>query len=231
MAERGSFPRPPREIALRIFLQRRDCLDVAPRILLLSLPVFTGLASEPPRRIFYGAAWRERGRLVSLRILLADDVPSVREDVKTLLEQAGFARVDEANDGQEALRLSQVLLPDVVILDLSMPGLNGLDAARAIRDVCPSARLIILTAHKEEHQIIRALSLGIGAYVVKSEAPEQLVRAIDEVLHGETFLSPSAFRVIIQPYLPPKPLGQYSRNAADLPLTEPQKAELDRRLE
>ncbi len=134
---------------------------------------------------------------MSHRILLADDAPAVRQSVKGLLEREGFEVVGEATDGHEAVRLAQALSPDVVILDLSMPRLNGLDAAREIQQVCPWAHLILLTSCTEEHQIVSALRAGIQGYVVKAEAPEDLARAIGEVSRGRIFLSPSACRVVI----------------------------------
>ncbi len=137
---------------------------------------------------------------MSLRILLADDAPAVRQGVKGLLEREGFAVVGEATDGHEAVRLAQALSPDVAILDLSMPRLNGLDAAREIQQVCPWTHLILLTVSTEEHQIVSALQAGIQGYVVKAEAPEDLARAIREVSRGRIFLSPSASRVVIAVY-------------------------------
>src|SRR6266545_3777741 len=126
---------------------------------------------------------------MSLRILLADDAPAVRQGVKGLLEREGFQVVGEATDGREAVRLAQALCPDVAILDLSMPRLNGLDTAREIRQVCPWTHLILLTGSTEEHQIVSALRAGIQGYVVKAEAPEDLARAIGEVSRGRIFFS------------------------------------------
>jgi DNA-binding NarL/FixJ family response regulator len=130
------------------------------------------------------------------RILLADDAPAVRQVVRALLEQEGFEVIAEAENGQEAVRLAQALRPDVAILDLSMPVLNGLEAAREIQQACPRTHQILLTVCTEEHHIVAALRAGIRGYVVKAEAPEALARAIQEVSRGGVFLSPSASRVI-----------------------------------
>ncbi len=124
---------------------------------------------------------------MSGRILLADDAPAVRNGVKALLEGEGFEVVGEAADGGEAVRLAQALHPDVAILDLSMPRLDGLDAAREIHQLCPGIHLIILTVHTDEHLIVRAFWLGIRGYVVKAKAAEDLIPAIEEVCRGGIF--------------------------------------------
>lgn len=134
------------------------------------------------------------------RILLADDVPAIRQVVRALLEQEGFEVIGEAGNGQEAVRLAQALCPDVAILDLSMPELNGLEAAREIQQACPRTHQILLTVCTEEHHIVAALRAGIRGYVVKAEAPEALARAIAEVSRGGTFLSPTASRVAVDAY-------------------------------
>jgi two-component system response regulator NreC len=137
-----------------------------------------------------------------LRILLADDAPAVRQGVRGLLEREGFEVVGEAPDGREAVRLAQEVRPDVAILDLSMPRLDGVDAAREIRQVCPWTHLILLTVHSEEHQIVRAFLVGIRGYVVKTHAAEDLARAIEEVSNGGIFLSDSVSHVLVESYLP-----------------------------
>jgi DNA-binding NarL/FixJ family response regulator len=128
----------------------------------------------------------------SRRILLADDAPAVRQRVKDLLEQEGFDIVGEAADGREAVTLSQALDPDVAILDLSMPKLSGMDAACEIRQLCPRTLLILLTVHNENYQVVTALRAGIRGYVLKTDAAEDLVRAIGEVSRGGVFVSPRA---------------------------------------
>lgn len=140
--------------------------------------------------------------MTALRILLADDAAIVRQSVKALLEQEGFEVVGEAADGEEAVRLAEALNPDVVILDLSMPGLNGLEAARGIRGTCPRVQLILLTAHQEEHHVAKAFWVGIRGYVLKSEAADVLARAVEEVSRGESFLSPKVSRVVVRAYIP-----------------------------
>jgi DNA-binding NarL/FixJ family response regulator len=140
--------------------------------------------------------------MTPVRILLADDAAVVRRSVKALLEQEGFEVVGEAVDGEEAVRLAEALNPDVVILDLSMPGLNGLDAARGIHQACPRIHMILLTAHPEEHHVVKAFWVGIRGYVLKSEAADVLARAVEEVSRGDSFLSPKVSRVAVRAYIP-----------------------------
>jgi two-component system, NarL family, response regulator NreC len=136
-----------------------------------------------------------------IRILLADDHEIVRQGFRALLERAGFEVVGEAANGQEAVRLAQSLSPDVAVLDLAMPLLNGLDAARVILRDCPSTRVILLTMHTEEHQIVAALRAGVRGYLVKTQAAEDLVQAIRDVAQGEIYLSPRVSKVFVEGYL------------------------------
>jgi two-component system response regulator NreC len=143
-------------------------------------------------------SWR---RDVPTRILLADDHLIVRQALKALLEGEGFAVVAEAGDGVEAVRVARERCPDVAILDLSMPLLNGLDAAREIQQVCPRAKAILLTIHTEDHYVLDALRAGIKGYVVKTQAAADLVRAISEVQKGMVYLSPGVSQTVVQAYL------------------------------
>src|SRR5262249_25196925 len=102
---------------------------------------------------------------------------------------AGFAVVAEASDGCEAVRLAEKLKPEVAVLDLAIPLLNGADAAREIRRACPETRAVILTGLDEPHQVLAALRAGATGYVLKTTAPESLIQAIHEVLRGGTYLA------------------------------------------
>jgi DNA-binding NarL/FixJ family response regulator len=128
---------------------------------------------------------------MSLRILLADDAPAVRQIVKSLLEQAGFEVVGAAADGREAVRMAGVACPDVAVLDLSMPELDGLEVTRELHQLCPGTPVILLTQHAEQYQIQKAFSAGVRGYVLKTHAVEDLPRAIEVVSRGGKFLSPS----------------------------------------
>ncbi len=136
-----------------------------------------------------------------LRILLADDHCIVRQGLRALLERAGFDVVGEAADGQEAVRLADALEPDVAVLDLMMPVLNGLDAGRQILQRRPSTGVLLLTMHTEEHHVAAALRGGIRGYLLKTQAAEDLVRGIREVVRGQVFLSAAVSRVVVDGYV------------------------------
>ena len=124
------------------------------------------------------------------RLLLADDHVVVREGLKQLLLRAGFKIVAELSTGREAVESASKLSPDVAVLDVSMPSLNGIDAARAIRAVSPHTKSVILTVHKEDQYVVSALRAGIEGYVVKMQAGSELVQAIRAVLRGDTYYGP-----------------------------------------
>jgi DNA-binding NarL/FixJ family response regulator len=138
---------------------------------------------------------------MALRILLADDHCIVRQGLRALLEGAGFEVIGEAADGQEAVRLVETLKPDVVVLDLIMPTLNGLDAGRQILQRHPGMPVLLLTMHTEEHHVAAALRAGVKAYLLKTQAAEDLVRAIREVVRGHVFLSAAISRVVVDGYV------------------------------
>ena len=138
---------------------------------------------------------------MSLRIILADDHPIVRQGFRALLEREGFEIVGEAADGHEASRLAQTLRPDVAVLDLIMPGLNGLDAARAVLQASPRTKTILLTVHKEDQYVLEALQAGIKGYVLKTQAITEVVQAIQQVARGGLYLSPAVAETVVQAYL------------------------------
>ena len=137
---------------------------------------------------------------MALRILLADDHQIVRQGLRALLERANFEVIAEASDGQEAVRLAETLKPDLVVLDLVMPLLNGLDAGRQIIQHGVNA-VILLTMHTGEHHVAAALKAGIRGYLLKSQAAEDLVHGIREVSRGRIFLSPEVSRIVVDGYL------------------------------
>ena len=140
------------------------------------------------------------------RILLADDHAIVRQGLKALLEREGFTVIAEAEDGQAAVRAARERCPDVAVLDFSMPLLNGRDAAREILQVCPRAKAILLTMHTDDHYVLEALQIGVKGYVVKSQASGDLVRAINEVQRGMTYLSPGVSETVVQAFLSKAPM-------------------------
>jgi DNA-binding NarL/FixJ family response regulator len=140
-------------------------------------------------------------RTVPLQILVAEDHQMVRQGIRAILERHGFQVVCEAANGREAVRLAQAHSPDVAILDLSMPQLNGLDAAREILQSHSPPAIILLTMHVEEHQIVDALRAGIRGYVIKTQASGDLINAIREVVAGGWYLSPGAYSIVVDAYL------------------------------
>ncbi|OLD58423.1 MAG: hypothetical protein AUI33_17645, partial [Ignavibacteria bacterium 13_1_40CM_2_61_4] len=155
------------------------------------------------------------------RILLADDHAIVRQGLKALLEREGFTVIAEAEDGQAAVRAARERCPDVAVLDFSMPLLNGRDAAREILQVCPRAKAILLTMHTDDHYVLEALQIGVKGYVVKSQASGDLVRAINEVQRGMTYLSPGVSQTVVQAFLskaemPRDPLTSREREVLQL---------------
>jgi DNA-binding NarL/FixJ family response regulator len=150
-----------------------------------------------------------------LRIILADDHHIVRQGCRILLEREGLDVVGEAAEGREAVELTKAQAPDVVVLDLSMPGLNGLDAAREILQVCPRTHIVLLTMHAEEYQILAAIRAGIRGYVEKTRAADELVAAIRQVAAGSTYLStdggPEVARTSLASFDPPPKIAPRER--------------------
>jgi DNA-binding NarL/FixJ family response regulator len=126
---------------------------------------------------------------MSLRILLADDHLMVRQAIKWALTRSGLQLVGEASNGQEAIRQCRDLRPDVAVLDLSMPLLNGLDAAREILKLCPDTKIVILTMHTQDRYLQESLRFGIRGYVLKANTADELIKAIYAVSRGETYIS------------------------------------------
>jgi len=136
-----------------------------------------------------------------LRIVLADDHHIVRQGLRVLLEREGLQVVAEATDGREAVTLAEKHRPDVAVLDLMMPLLNGLEAGREILQNRYATAAILLTMHTQEHQIAAALRAGIRGYLLKTQAAEDLVKAIRDVVRGEIYLSPGVSRIVVESYL------------------------------
>src|SRR5688500_4408575 len=134
-------------------------------------------------------------------VVLGDDHPLVRHGVRRLLEREEFDVLAEASDGLEVVGLAEQYQPDIILLDLSMPTLNGLGAVRALARVSPATKVIILTMHTEEHYILEALRAGVRGCISKTQAPEHLLQAIREVCRGGVYLSPSVSGVVVQGYL------------------------------
>jgi DNA-binding NarL/FixJ family response regulator len=140
--------------------------------------------------------------LLTPRVLVAEDSPIVQQSISDLLRSASVLTVIRAMDGTEAVRLAIESDPDVVILDYDMPRMNGIEAARMIRSRRPEIPLILISAMASEYLIGTALTAGIAGFVLKRDVGDDLVRAIDTVRCGATFVSPSAARALYDRYLP-----------------------------
>jgi DNA-binding NarL/FixJ family response regulator len=137
-----------------------------------------------------------------IRVLLADDHTLVRAGIKGLLQGlAGVEVVGEAGDGQEALRLAQTTRPDVVLLDVGMPGLNGLEVAGRLATLDASIRVVILSMHTSEEYVLRALRAGCVGYLLKASAVSELELAVRAVARGETYLSPAVSKRVVDDYV------------------------------
>lgn len=135
----------------------------------------------------------------TIRVLLADDHALMRAGVRMLLEsEPGMEIVGEAGTGEEAIAKAAELLPDVVVMDLSMPGMGGLEATRRITAAGLPCRVLVLTVHAEAEYLMPVLDAGAGGYVTKHSADHELVDAIRVVARGDVFLYPSAARFLTQ---------------------------------
>jgi len=135
-----------------------------------------------------------------VRIVLADDHVLVRQSLRSLLEREGFQVVGEASDGQEALRLAESFQPDIAVMDISMPILNGLNAAREMSRSSPKTKTILLTQHDEGQYVSEALDAGVKGYVLKNQVASDLLLAIRQVSRGQVYLSPGVSRGVMEAY-------------------------------
>ncbi len=134
-----------------------------------------------------------------IRLLLVDDHPIVLDGIKShLCAQPEFEVVGDAANGQEALRKAKLTLPDVVLMDISMPHMNGLEAIGHLRKQVPNAKILILTMHESKEYIAQVVRSGARGYLLKDSAPAELVGAIKAVHAGEVYFSPSVSKVLVQ---------------------------------
>jgi DNA-binding NarL/FixJ family response regulator len=137
-----------------------------------------------------------------IRVLLAEDHTIVRKGLRALLEdQPGIEVIAEAEEGRQAVHLAEQLRPDVVLMDFSMPGLNGLEATHQIVERIPGAKVLVLTRHTNQEYVDRILEAGASGYLVKKSAPEELVIAIQAVSRGDSYLDPAISTTILRGYL------------------------------
>jgi len=132
------------------------------------------------------------GNGITIRILIADDHPVVRRGLRSLLgERAGWQVIGEAVDGKEAVEIADRLNPDVVVLDVTMPRMHGLEACRLIRQSLPNCEVLIVTQHDSPQMMREALQCGARGYVVKSNAPRDLLAAVEAVSQHKNFIASS----------------------------------------
>jgi DNA-binding NarL/FixJ family response regulator len=135
-----------------------------------------------------------------LKILLADDHLVLLAGMRALLEREGYQVVADVSDGRQAVNLARRLQPHIAVLDITMPGLNGLAAAQKIRRLCPDTKVIILTMHKETPYVIEALDAEVMGYVLKTQAAQDLLAAINSVAANNVYLSQGISDVVVDAY-------------------------------
>ncbi len=144
----------------------------------------------------------QRAKKEKIKVLLVDDHPVVREGVRSsLIVHPTIDVVGEASDGAEAIQKTKELSPDVILMDLSMPHMSGLEALKQLQKSMPTVKVIILTMHDSKEYIQQIVQSGARGYVLKDIYPADLVRAIESVHAGEAFFSPSVNRVLVNEYL------------------------------
>jgi len=137
-----------------------------------------------------------------IKLLVADDHKIFRQGIKKLLEEEKDLQVvGEAKDGRDAVKKTQELKPDVVLMDVAMADLNGLQATRQIKKTVPDTKVLMVTMHKNEEYVLQSFQAGASAYVLKEGAVEELVAAIRSVHHEKSFLSPTISKTVIDAYL------------------------------
>jgi len=138
----------------------------------------------------------------AIRVLLADDHTILRQGLRSLLEsEDDILIVGEACDGRQAIELAKSTNPDVIVMDISMQGMNGLEATRQILKKVPNTKVVILSIHEKGNYVGSALRAGASGYIVKSSAYDELKQAIQAAARGDTYLSPSISHVVVDGYL------------------------------
>lgn len=140
--------------------------------------------------------------MAEIRILIADDHSIVRKGLRsTLEEEPDYKVVGEAANGREAVRIAEQLVPDVAIVDIGMPQLNGIEATNQIQKLSPKTRVLILSMHSDETYILRALTAGAKGYLLKDTAENDILAAVHAVVQGKAYFSPAIAKVLLEDYV------------------------------
>jgi DNA-binding NarL/FixJ family response regulator len=163
---------------------------------------------------------------MKIKVLLVDDHPFVRDGVRSCLARHGqFEVVGEASSGQEAITKAREFSPDIIVMDITMPGMNGLEATKCLREFCPAARVLILTVHEKKEFVREVVQCGARGYIRKNTSPVELVSAIERIHRGETFFMPEVAQAFFDEYVQsqgelevalPKPLSDRERQVLGL---------------
>ncbi len=138
----------------------------------------------------------------AIRVLLADDHPLIRSGLRALLERDGsFQVIAEAADGNEAIKLASLHRPDLLLMDVGMPRLNGIDAAQSISEKFPSVRIVIVSMHSDESYVLRALKAGARGYLLKASTEADVLAAARAVSAGHAYFSPSITKLLVEDYV------------------------------
>jgi DNA-binding NarL/FixJ family response regulator len=141
-------------------------------------------------------------KMDKLRIILAEDHITVREGIKMLIDsQTNMEVIGEAGNGEEAIILVQELDPDVIVMDISMPGLNGLKATKKIKRICPEAKILTLTRHKDDSYLQQLIQAGVSGYVLKQSASSELIHAIQHIAKGNNYIDPALTKKVFGGYV------------------------------
>lgn len=155
------------------------------------------------------------------RVVLADDHVLLRQSLRAFLEREGIQVAGEASDGQELVNVVASLRPEVAVVDIGMPVMNGVEAAGELRRWSPQTKTILLTRHDEDQYVTEALRAGVKGYVLKDQAANDLIQAIHQVCRGGFYLSPGISQTVVDAYLsktvtPPDPLTSRERQVLQL---------------
>jgi len=142
-----------------------------------------------------------------LKILLVDDHKMMRDGLRAILERAGYNVVGEAAGGHEALELARRLKPEVVVMDISMPDLNGIDATRQVVAELPDVKVVGLSVNSDRRYVVAMFKAGAVGYLLKNSASDELIQAIQAVMSGLKYVSPAIASIVVDQFLAPTPTG------------------------